>query len=165
MKAFLKFDYNLLTKKILEDKLTSFGYKFSILGFGEIEFYENVPEDKQWLIYASEADMLNVIVFGKTAKQAGCNQREGASQQQLDLITKFEEINESKTYHIKIMIMGKKANYRKNFDYHESISFDKNEDIIDNSVFEELKSINPNILKSLYILSFSKYEGFDSFDI
>ena len=46
MKAFLKFDYNLLTKKILEDKLTSFGYKFSILGFGEIEFYENVPEDK-----------------------------------------------------------------------------------------------------------------------
>ena len=39
------------------------------------------------------------------------------------------------------------------------------EDIIDNSVFEELKSINPNILKSLYILSFSKYEGFDSFDI
>lgn len=46
MKAFLKFDYNLLTKKILEDKLMSFGYKFSILGFGEIEFYENVPEDK-----------------------------------------------------------------------------------------------------------------------
>ena len=46
MKAFLKFDYNLLTIKILEDKLTSFGYKFSILGFGEIEFYENVPEDK-----------------------------------------------------------------------------------------------------------------------
>ena len=39
------------------------------------------------------------------------------------------------------------------------------EDIIDNSVFEELKSINPNILKSLYMLSFSKYEGFDSFDI
>ena len=30
------------------------------------------------------------------------------------------------------------------------------EDIIDNSVFEELKSINPNILKSLYMLSFSK---------
>lgn len=46
MKAFLKFDYNQLTKKILEDKLTSLGYKFSILGFGEIEFHENVPVDK-----------------------------------------------------------------------------------------------------------------------
>jgi AraC-like DNA-binding protein len=46
MKAFLKFDYNQLTKKFLEDKLTHFGYKFSVLSFGEIEFYENVPEDK-----------------------------------------------------------------------------------------------------------------------
>ncbi len=39
------------------------------------------------------------------------------------------------------------------------------EEIQENSVFEELKSISPNILKSLYLLSFSKYEGFDSFDI
>jgi len=34
-----------------------------------------------------------------------------------------------------------------------------------NSVFEELQRISPNILKSLYLLSFAKYEGFDSFDI
>ena len=46
MKAFLKFDYNQLTKKILEDKLSAFGYQFAIHGFGEIEFYENVPEEK-----------------------------------------------------------------------------------------------------------------------
>lgn len=46
MRAFLKFDYNLLTKKLLEDKLSDFGYKFTIQGFGEIEFLENVPEDK-----------------------------------------------------------------------------------------------------------------------
>ncbi len=46
MRAFLKFDYNLLTKKILEDKLSDFGYKYTIQGFGEIEFLENVPEDK-----------------------------------------------------------------------------------------------------------------------
>ena len=46
MKAFLKFDYNILTKKILEDKLKSFGYKYNIVGFGEIEFFETVPEEK-----------------------------------------------------------------------------------------------------------------------
>jgi AraC-like DNA-binding protein len=46
MRAFLKFDYNLLTKKILEDKLSDFGYKYSVQGFGEIEFHETVPEAK-----------------------------------------------------------------------------------------------------------------------
>lgn len=46
MRAFLKFDYNLLTKKILEDKLSDFGYKYTIQGFGEIEFHEKVSETK-----------------------------------------------------------------------------------------------------------------------
>lgn len=46
MRAFLKFDYNLLTKKILEDKLSDFGYKYSIQGFGEVEFLEKVPDEK-----------------------------------------------------------------------------------------------------------------------
>jgi hypothetical protein len=39
------------------------------------------------------------------------------------------------------------------------------DEIMQNSVFEELQAISPNILKSLYLLSFSKYEGFNSFDI
>lgn len=39
------------------------------------------------------------------------------------------------------------------------------DEIMQNSVFEELQRISPDILKSLYLLSFSKYEGFDSFDI
>ena len=39
------------------------------------------------------------------------------------------------------------------------------DEIMQNSVFEELEAISPNILKSLYLLSFSKYEGFHSFDI
>ncbi len=30
---------------------------------------------------------------------------------------------------------------------------------------EELSKISPNLLKSLYLLSFSKYDGFDSFNI
>jgi len=36
---------------------------------------------------------------------------------------------------------------------------------VENNVFEELSQISPNLLKSLYLLSFSKYEGFDSFEI
>ncbi|MBD3842354.1 MAG: Eco47II family restriction endonuclease [Campylobacterales bacterium] len=39
------------------------------------------------------------------------------------------------------------------------------DEIMQNSVFEELQSISPNILKSLYLLSFSKYEGFDKFQL
>lgn len=46
MKAFLKFDYQQLTKKILEDQLNVFGYAYQIVAFGEIEFLEAVPEDK-----------------------------------------------------------------------------------------------------------------------
>ena len=36
---------------------------------------------------------------------------------------------------------------------------------VENSVFKELSQISPNLLKSLYLLSFSKYEGFDSLTI
>jgi len=36
------------------------------------------------------------------------------------------------------------------------------EEMIENSVFEELKEISPNLLKSLYLLSFKNYEGFDT---
>jgi len=39
------------------------------------------------------------------------------------------------------------------------------QETVKNSVFEELSQISPNLLKSLYLLSFSKYEGFDSFEI
>jgi hypothetical protein len=34
-----------------------------------------------------------------------------------------------------------------------------------NSVFRELKDINPNLLKSIYLLSFKKYEGFEDFHV
>lgn len=36
---------------------------------------------------------------------------------------------------------------------------------IENSVFEELKEIDDNILKSIYLLSFQRYEGFDNLTI
>lgn len=54
----------------------------------------DVPEEKRWLVYATEADMLNVVIFGKTAAEAGGNQRETASQSQLDLLEKLEEQND-----------------------------------------------------------------------
>jgi Eco47II restriction endonuclease len=34
-----------------------------------------------------------------------------------------------------------------------------------NSVFAELEEIDPNLLKSIYLLSFKKYQGFDDFNI
>ena len=37
--------------------------------------------------------------------------------------------------------------------------------IIENSVLEELEGISLNILKSIYLLSFGRYEGFSNFDI
>ena len=38
-------------------------------------------------------------------------------------------------------------------------------DNIENSVFKELNNISPNLLQSLYLLSFNKYEGFDEFKL
>lgn len=35
----------------------------------------------------------------------------------------------------------------------------------ENTVVEELTNIDPNIMKSIYLLSFSKYEGFDTFTL
>lgn len=34
-----------------------------------------------------------------------------------------------------------------------------------NTVFKELEQISPNLMKSIYLLSFSRYEGFDKFNI
>lgn len=35
---------------------------------------------------------------------------------------------------------------------------------INNSVFQELKLLSPNLLKSIFLMSFSEYEGFSQFD-
>lgn len=37
------------------------------------------------------------------------------------------------------------------------------QETVKNTVFSELQEISPNLLKSLYLLSFSRYEGFDTF--
>jgi len=47
----------------------------------------------------------------------------------------------------------------------EDVMLSNKVETIEDSVFEELNSISPNLLKSLYLLPFSKYEGFDNFTI
>jgi len=47
----------------------------------------------------------------------------------------------------------------------DDVLANQEQDNIQNSVFEELSLISPNLLKSLYLLSFSKYEGFDTLEI
>jgi len=64
--------------------------------------YQTAP-DKQWLVYAEEADVLNSIVFGQTAsnwKEAnpeavkkGLNQRDFASHEQLIVLSNLEALN------------------------------------------------------------------------
>lgn len=63
---------------------------------------EGVP-DQQWLTYAEEADMLNVIVFGQTAREwkgdhkeaasHGLNQRDFATNEQLIVLSNLESLN------------------------------------------------------------------------
>lgn len=62
------------------------------------------PEDKQWLVYAEEADVINMALFGKTAKSwkqenhnlvlnGVDNQREIASTHQLVVLANIESYN------------------------------------------------------------------------
>jgi len=47
----------------------------------------------------------------------------------------------------------------------EDVLEESTQKIMQNSVIDELQEISPNLLKSIYLLSFGKYEGFDHFDI
>lgn len=47
----------------------------------------------------------------------------------------------------------------------EDIINDVKLDVESNTVFTELEQISPNLLKSLYLLPFKKYEGFDDFNV
>ena len=46
MKLYLKFDFNTLGRKILEEKLGEFNIKYRIMSFGEVEFLEQIPTTK-----------------------------------------------------------------------------------------------------------------------
>jgi hypothetical protein len=63
----------------------------------------NIPKDKEWLIYAEEADLLNLAVFGITARQwkdnnpemvlKGFNIRDLADLHQLTVLSNLESYN------------------------------------------------------------------------
>ncbi|WP_339889231.1 AraC family transcriptional regulator [uncultured Flavobacterium sp.] len=46
MKVFIKFDFNSICKKVLEEKLEEHQIKHKILGFGEVEFLGKISNDK-----------------------------------------------------------------------------------------------------------------------
>jgi len=46
MKVFIKFDFNRICNKILEEKLEDSELKYKILGFGEVEFYNTISDEK-----------------------------------------------------------------------------------------------------------------------
>ncbi|MDQ0595471.1 AraC-like DNA-binding protein [Chryseobacterium ginsenosidimutans] len=46
MKMYVKFDFNALCKKVLDEKLKEQGLKYRLLNFGEVEFYEPFTEEQ-----------------------------------------------------------------------------------------------------------------------
>ncbi|UZT97204.1 helix-turn-helix transcriptional regulator [Chryseobacterium fluminis] len=46
MKMYVKFDFNALCKKILDEKLKEHGLKYRLLNFGEVEFYETLTQEQ-----------------------------------------------------------------------------------------------------------------------
>ncbi len=45
MKLFIKFDFNKVCNKVLDEKLNNLNIKYSLLGFGEVMFQENLDEE------------------------------------------------------------------------------------------------------------------------
>ncbi|MEY8761781.1 MULTISPECIES: helix-turn-helix domain-containing protein [Chryseobacterium] len=46
MKMYVKFDFNALCKKVLDEKLKEQGLKYRLLNFGEVEFYESFTQEQ-----------------------------------------------------------------------------------------------------------------------
>ena len=84
----------------------------------------NYPKDKQWVEYAEEADLLNVALFGCTAKEwknanpqaslNGKNIRDFASINELAVLSNLESINallikENLTKDHRFFVLSKKA--------------------------------------------------------
>lgn len=46
MKIYVKFDFNTLCRKVLDEKLKEEGLKYRLLNFGEVEIYESFTQDQ-----------------------------------------------------------------------------------------------------------------------
>lgn len=56
MKLFLKFDFNVVSKKVLEAKFNELNLKHKILGFGEVEVLKKITSDELHTLKASLND-------------------------------------------------------------------------------------------------------------
>ncbi|WP_426477272.1 helix-turn-helix domain-containing protein [Chryseobacterium sp. CBSDS_008] len=68
MKMYVKFDFNALCKKVLDEKLKEHGLKYRLLNFGEVEFYEPLTQEQHILFKKNLEDYgIEIIESQKTA--------------------------------------------------------------------------------------------------
>ncbi|MDR6921043.1 MULTISPECIES: AraC family transcriptional regulator [Chryseobacterium] len=68
MKMYVKFDFNALCKKVLDEKLKEHGLKYRLLNFGEVEFYEPITQEQHSLFKKNLEDYgIEIIESQKTA--------------------------------------------------------------------------------------------------
>lgn len=65
---YVKFDFNALCKKVLDEKLKEHGLKYRLLNFGEVEFYEPLTKEKHNLFKKNLEDYgIEIIESQKSA--------------------------------------------------------------------------------------------------
>ncbi len=68
MKMYVKFDFNALCKKVLDEKLKEQGLKYRLLNFGEVEFYESLTQEQHRIFKKNLEDYgIEIIESQKTA--------------------------------------------------------------------------------------------------
>ena len=68
MKMFVKFDFNTLCKKVLENQFGKLGTRYKMQNFGEIEFFEPLSKETQKLVAKELGDFgIEIIENQKTA--------------------------------------------------------------------------------------------------
>lgn len=67
MKMYVKFDFNALCKKVLDEKLKEQGIKYRLLNFGEVEFYESFTQEQHMVFKKNLEDYgIEIIESQKT---------------------------------------------------------------------------------------------------
>lgn len=65
---YVKFDFNALCKKVLDEKLKEQGLKYRLLNFGEVEFYESITQEQHSLFKKNLEDYgIEIIESQKAA--------------------------------------------------------------------------------------------------
>lgn len=68
MKMYVKFDFNALCKKVLDEKLKEHGLKYRLLNFGEVEFYESLTQEQHNIFKKNLEDYgIEIIESQRTA--------------------------------------------------------------------------------------------------